>query len=517
MKYSEHFAAKLEADPEAMKAWQILASWASPQLLWAQMFIPHWMTVPFSKLHSDMMRVMYDGLIGRIPTNMTQTALIAPRSFAKSTCAKIVALYYMTEGVACGDVKPRMGRDFDLFYVTAEHGLAKDTFMSILYELEHNELLMSQYNKQLMKYELGPPLNIWLFNGIRASARGVMGRLRGDHPAAGLFDDIQAEANISSDEQRMKFTEFYETVIRQMFIRHVTFPVFAGNYMHLFDTYRHIALQRNTNLALRQALVNVKGRRVSAWPAMYPTKSLLEEEADNPDKFSTEKMNNPVVSTQSVIKLDDVRWYDSDEQPEKWWSKLVRVTITDPAARHQARNCETAIVTVGWNRAMGEPDIYVVDAKMGHWSTESILTQNYNIFAAYHPHFQGIEDIGFQDALRLLMNQSQNKPTSFNLQPHDSCAYIDKASGDAKRSRIDSVATYFTHNRVYFDKRCPAQRRIVDQLISYSRGDKFDGGDAFCMAVNELAVRFPPQGRIGTIRRPQIIRNPYTGIIEGYR
>lgn len=519
-KYTEIFEAGIRSDPVLLRDWQSFTKWASLPLQWAQMFVPHWMEIPFSPLHSDMMKLMYDGLLGRIPHQFLRTALLSPRTHGKSTCAKIVALMIMTEAVANGDYKPREWRDFDLFYVTSEGGLAKDTFLAILDELERNERILSQYGKLKVRVDLGPPLDIKLSNGMRISSRSVGGTLRGHHPAMGMFDDIQGEDNISSDEMREKFTNFYETVIRQMFIPHQTYSVFTGNRMHIFDTYGHVARQKDTLTVIKQALVNVGGRRVSAWPGMYSTADLLAEEKANPTKFSTEKMNNPVVTTMSTIRLEDFRWYNQDEMEEKWWSKLIRVTVTDPAARHRAINCETAIVTLGWNRNLGEPDIYVIDASMGHWSTEGILTQNYNVFSQFHPHFQGIENIGFAEALRLLTNQNQNKPAGFNLQPHDSLWYISEANkslGDAKLARIRSVDTYFTHHRVYFNEQCPYQRRIVDQLISYSRGDKFDAGDAFCMAVNELTHRYPPQRPGSNISRPQPVRDPMTGLVIGFK
>jgi hypothetical protein len=260
----QQFASNLEQNPVQLARWQSFCAWATPVHQWAMVFLNHWMTIPFTPFHSDIMQFVVDGLLGRIPNECVRSAIISPRSFGKSTCAKIAALYLMTEAVQSGMCVSRKGRDFDFFYVTSTLDLAKDAYAPLLYELAENKFLLGQYGQLLKSVEKGPPTNWVLHNGIKGSARSVGGKLRGHHPAWMLLDDIESGENISSDDTRAKFRHQWETEIDMMMVPHETYSTLIGNYMHLFCLYRHVALLDDTHTVIRSALEPVDSRML-AW------------------------------------------------------------------------------------------------------------------------------------------------------------------------------------------------------------------------------------------------------------
>lgn len=260
----ELFALDLQEHPDKLARWQSFCAWATPVHQWAMIFLNHWMTIPFTPFHSDIMQFLVDGFLGRIPDDCVRSAMISPRSFGKSTAGKIAALYYMTEAIQSGLFVPRMGVDFDFFYVTSTLDLAKDAYAPILRELEINTKIHAQYGTLLKSVEKGPPTNWFLHNGFKGSARSVGGKLQGHHPVAMLLDDIEAEENISSDDTRSKFKHQWESEIDMMMIPHETYSVMIGNYMHLFCLHRHVALLRNTHTVVRSALEAVDERTL-AW------------------------------------------------------------------------------------------------------------------------------------------------------------------------------------------------------------------------------------------------------------
>lgn len=240
----------------------------------------------------------------------------------------------------------------------------------------------------------------------------------------------------------------------------------------------------------RKSLLPKLGELRSVWEERYRTEVLMKEREDYPIRFETQRQNNPIIQTDSPVILSDIRYYDRDKKPHKFWQKFDIVSMTDPAARHKARNCETAIVVVGGNQSSVRDDIFVLEARMGHFIEDDVINHNFAVHKKYQPNHQGMESEGFQSLYGRVMELTQNRPQSFRLEPHPA-----QRHGRQKVNRLLKAAPLFRHNRIWFDRKCPTQRRIIDQLVSYQHGDKFDGGDAFCMAVNDLMLFFPPENK----------------------
>ena len=175
---------------------------------------------------------------------------------------------------------------------------------------------------------------------------------------------------------------------------------------------------------------------------------------------------------------------------DKWWYKFDLVAMIDPAFKQEERNCESAIATVGGLHLTERSEIYMLDARSGHWKDLELLAQMYLVHGLYEPNHVGIEDATGQGMFKTLTELSRDKPHSFDLQLHNS-----QMHGRKKVNRFQKAVHHIDHVR--FKRGDAIQDRLIDQLVTYqgNRNDKFDLGDAFCMAINEYMRLFPPGNR----------------------
>jgi hypothetical protein len=244
---------------------------------------------------------------------------------------------------------------------------------------------------------------------------------------------------------------------------------------------------------------------------------MMKDREERPIRFETERQNNPIIQADSPITLADICYYDPNEMVKtygkKWWAKFAIVCMTDPGATKKEKNCDTGIVCGGWNQWDNKPDIYILDARLSHYTAHEAINHNISIHTMYEPEFQGIEDAGFQHLYGAMVKMSVDKPRTFSLRMHQCMDH-----GRTKKQRLENAAFFTTARRVYFKRGCSVQSRIIDQLVSYQYGDKFDGGDAYCMMINELARQFPSfveqrkkRGSRKTSREPKYERGRFVG------
>lgn len=172
---------------------------------------------------------------------------------------------------------------------------------------------------------------------------------------------------------------------------------------------------------------------------------------------------------------------------DKWWYKFDIVSMIDPASSQEGRNCESAIVTVAGEHKTKRSEIYVLDARCGHWKDTEVLNQMYMLHELYEPDHIGIESVAFQQTFVTLTEMSTDRPAGFSLTPHSSMVH-----GRKKRHRLVKAANYI--HLVRFLRGDEVQNRLIDQLVTFQgkSSDRFDLGDAFCMAINEYMRLYPP-------------------------
>lgn len=320
-RFIDQWRETLEADAEALAAWREFAGWASPVHQWCQIFLPHWFKVPISKYHSQMLQFMVDTWLGRLGEGKRRGVVVWPRSFGKSTCGRAAALYMMTEAVQSGLYVPRMHQDYDMIYITGADDLALQSMQPIWNELYQNKGILGQYGKVFSFKKLREKLDCQLNNGFWVKGCGKGGRLLGNHPVMMHCDDLEDSENISSEDQRTKFRNFWDEVLNPMMMpggmheeaipRHA---VIVGNYTHISCWLRHIAQDPESETMLVSALMpNHKNELKSVWENRYSTDYLLEQQQLKPYEFATLYMNKPMLRGGSIIGIEDIKYYSEQE------------------------------------------------------------------------------------------------------------------------------------------------------------------------------------------------------------
>ena len=201
-------------------------------------------------------------------------------------------------------------------------------------------------------------------------------------------------------------------------------------------------------------------------------------------------------------------------QPRRaiWFkSAFCAVTGIDPAISERGRSCYTAIVTVGWDVSIETPTLYVLDARQGHWKPTQTLETAYTVYVAYEPNELVIETVAFQEVfLDLQREMSSNRDCAMPLRGIDANLY-----GKDKQIRLSKTAKFFQQNRIAFDGKSVTQQKLIEQIVTYSRGDTCDLMDAFCMAVNHLAIRHRPMRKGQNTDEFEPVR--VQGRVVGYR
>lgn len=196
-----------------------------------------------------------------------------------------------------------------------------------------------------------------------------------------------------------------------------------------------------------------------------------------------------------------------------WDSRsFAKVAGIDPATGDSDRSCHSAIVTVGWNKRYDKPSIWVLDARQGRgWKGVEILENAYAVHMKYICDQIWYESIGFQDYLsELWVEKEATRSMSMPLM-----AYRVQTHGRDKGARLAKTARFFRERRVKFNRNCPMQQRLIEQILTYKKGEESDLMDAFCIAVNQLAGQYPPGNMKNTFVTPNYIR--HHGRIVGVR
>ena len=164
------------------------------------------------------------------------------------------------------------------------------------------------------------------------------------------------------------------------------------------------------------------------------------------------------------------------------------IAAIDPAISEKERSCYTAIVTVGWDTSFAHPPIYVLDARQGHWKPTAVLEQAYSVSMTYHPDKVLIEDVAFQTVfVDLWREMASNRDCDMPLLGEK------PIKGTDKLTRLSMTAKYFRDPyRVLFDDRSVTSQKLIEQIVTYSKGNTCDLMDAFAMAVNHLTTRYKP-------------------------
>lgn len=235
---------------------------------------------------------------------------VAPVGFAKSTILKIWGLYQFLQQ-----------KDPYILYVSSTFGKATDQFGGIKKILEQKFLQVIYQYKILSNNETEVVIQFidqskQKFESIAAGADISGINFEGQRPTLILIDDLEELDQAKSKDRTDKLQEWLFTTLISRLPSLTSGRVRMINTVLTLDSLTNRILGKAPNfdklafsdwhINFYQALKDGK----SIWEEMHPTDALLKEKELNPHIFAANYMNEPMDLSDSLIKLENLRFYE---------------------------------------------------------------------------------------------------------------------------------------------------------------------------------------------------------------
>lgn len=357
--------------------------------------------------------------------------------------------------------------------------LAKHWVRTIKQELEENKTILAVYGDMKSPKWTEDHIICKRADGskfeLRAKGRGA--QIRGFRPDWIVFDDLENDEEVRSDDQRAKTLEWFDKAVINTLEKDAG-AVMIGTVLHPLSLLQTVLDREGWDSHVYKALTP-DGE--SLWPEKWPVDALEARRREIGDiAFRSEFMNEPIISENPVFLKEWFNTYsgDSESHSSRVRKGLYVITACDPAISKRDEADYTAIVTLGATFDK-EPDIYVLEAKRGHWSLRDTVRELYLTHDKWHQHRTVIETVAYQEALADEVVE-YGKSVRSNISP------IEIKPDKDKERRAHSVAPVCQNGRVYLDSTDPMQQRLLDELILFPTGDHDDLVDAFVYALQHI-------------------------------
>jgi len=434
-------------------------------LLWAGDHLVHHWAYRVPDFHRELYQAAQDLSEG----NKTRIVRAAPRSFAKSTVFSLTfPLYEICQG-----------NNHRGIIVSETADLAKHWVRMIKAELEENKTILAVYGDMKTTKWTEDHIIAKRAGGdkfeLRAKGRGA--QIRGFRPDWIVFDDLENDEEVRSEDQRAKTQEWFVKAVINTLEKDAG-AAMIGTVLHPLCLLKYILDRPGWDSRIYKALTP-DGR--SIWPEKWPVEALEARRREIGDiAFNAEYMNEPIISENPVFLKEWFGNYDRQSETFKETRRegLYIVTACDPAISKKDEADYTAIVTLGATFDP-EPDIYVIEAKRGHWSLRDTVRELYLTHEKWHQKRTVIETTAYQTALYEEVVE-YGKSVRSNIQP------IEIKPDKDKERRSHAVAPICQDGRVYLDTTDSGQQRLLDELILFPTGDHDDLVDAFVYALQDI-------------------------------
>ncbi|MCH8853890.1 MAG: phage terminase large subunit [Planctomycetes bacterium] len=482
----------------------------------AQIYLDHYCTVPFSRMHLE----MFEMLEKATTTHHQRMAIAAPRGHAKST---LVSLAYVLWCVL-------YGREKFVLIVSATREQAVLLLKAVRDELQTNARLLADFPEACYPPGARPAPKPWkehqivLRNGTAIRALGALQGLRGmkhnqHRPGLIIADDLESTESVLSEEQRDKLRVWFNGTLLNAVAPHSNVIV-VGTVLH------HDSLLANlTGPNGRAGWTRKRYRAIERfsdrldlwdqWSAMYQNhaehngrtgaqaaqlfyeancEAMLEgsevlwaeredylalmvmREREGRASFQSEKQNDPLDSEQCIFAETNLHFWDDEYEDVRDLRAAVGEGIfygaCDPSVgRNKTKGDYSAIIIL---YQADETEInYVIHADIGRWSPEQTIQRIAEYAGRYDFEEFVIETNNFQN---MLADELEKKLEQAGL-------YLELKrlnSTRNKQARISAMEPAVAQGRIRF---CSKHRLLLEQLRAFPLGTHDDGPDALEMVA----------------------------------
>lgn len=256
--------------------------------------------------HSDLYKVLPEA---------SRLIVAAPRGFAKSKISSVIYPIWL----AC------TGNKRELVIISASETLAKEMLRQIKMELENNQAIIGLFGD--LRTDKWSETHIITTTGVSIRARGAGGQIRGFRPDCLLFDDIETDETVKSEEQRKKLKDWMMKAAIPTLTPNGQM-VMVGSIIDYLALLNDLLEIDNGWTKMRIMAYKDFNEKLGneTWPELWNHEKLQQRKKDIGSwAFAAEYMNNPISDESAPIRPEQIRLWK--ELPDD----LSCVIAVDPA------------------------------------------------------------------------------------------------------------------------------------------------------------------------------------------
>jgi predicted phage terminase large subunit-like protein len=401
---------------------------------------------------------------GACASASSKVLVLAPRGHAKSTS--------ITEAYGLAAMLFRQ-RDFALV-VSNTWAQSVEFLRDIKDELLHNDYLRSKFEVEKLLKDAEDDIIVKMADGHvwRMVARGAEQKVRGvkwnkKRPNLVLFDDLEDDEQVNSQERRLKFSKWFMNALLQVGNNETLFRG-AATILH-FDSLAENLSKDSTWLTLRfRAHRGFDDFSDILWPEKYNEAQLREIRQGfinqgNSDGYSQEYLNYPIAEGESFFRGEDLLPIEPERHsfPKRFY------TAWDFAISKSSKADYTVGITFGVDT---EGITSVLDVRRGRWDGKEIIDEMFSVQKAFGPTIHFVEKGALEKALgSFIYDEMRRRSTYFNIQAIAPTGdKVARAAGWRAKTRAHAVR--YDHKASWW----PALR---EEMIRFPKGEHDDQVD----------------------------------------
>lgn len=466
----ENFTA--EKDPSAET---ILSYCAVSTKMMAKTFFPHLFYAPFSE-H------IHDPIFQRIDNQRPRVGIAAPRGTGKTTICSIAK---------CSQAILFRQRHF-IVYVSKTFDHAAMQTENLKYELMSNSEVKELFGNVKISDKIDGldesfSKKAWVAYGNtlilpRGAGQQIRGVLwHGWRPDLFIFDDLEDDKEIESDENRQKLKVWFHSNPEKAVSR-----LDRSWKMIYIDTLKHEDALLQDILdepewdSIRLELFD--DNRKSLAPEFISNEEIEKEYEYHRregmlDVLYREFRNLPISTEDATFKQEYFKYYEERELTGKF---IENVVIVDPAKTAKLHSADSAIVC--WGVDLESRALYFRDCVHGKMLPDELYSNMFQMAERFRTRIVGVEVTGLNEfILQPIKNEMSVRGSGFEL--------IElKARGQDKGKdlRIASLVPYYRQGYIYHNQ--TVSGALEAQLLSFPRSKLKDVSDAAAYIVEMLEL-----------------------------
>jgi len=408
--------------------------------------------------------------------------LVAPAKFAKSTWA--IFIQPLTDGVL-GLV------DGNILLISNTGRQAEHWLSLIKEEIEHNKDIRTTFGD--LKGNLWRHDHIRLKTGIEIVSLGLNYQIRGTGWGKVLCDDMEDDEMVRSDEQREKFSDWFDSALLGRMHPHSQL-IIDGTFLHplckIKKMFDNVDGKYNDWTRIKFQALDENGE--STWPDRWPTDVILKQRIEMGEKaFLAEKMNSPIFGGAHIFDVGWIQYYDTLPK------NLYIVTMTDASSSKKIEVGDYTAIEV-WGKDLETENLYLLACRRGRWEKYNKIKAALDYNHAYHPVFNLLENDAYGKELKDSLVEEAGKREQY-------FPYRMVPANKNKIERASMVTDFWEKGKVFLPRK--GAQRLIDELLMFPFGDYDDYVDAMSGALHFLRKQRARPKRQKNIHRVELQPN----------